>query len=175
MRSIAFPKLGEAELASLGRCPLTVLKRYRAGETLFEIGDRDCKFFVIKSGEVEIVDESGDAPKTVAVHGPGEFTGEVAQLTGSPALVSAVARGDCEVYEVSPDALRQVLNHHPELGDIDPAGLHCPPATAPRAGELHRPARDRLALLAGHLPDPRFPGQEPGCRSPGSTWRPTRR
>ena len=103
---------------SLGRCPLTTLKRYRDGETLFEAGDRDCKFFVVKSGEVEIVDDSGEAPKTVAVHGPGQFTGDVAQLTGSPALVSAVARGDCEVYEVSPDALRQLLNHHPDLGDV---------------------------------------------------------
>jgi thioredoxin reductase (NADPH) len=117
LRSIAFPKLSEAELASLGRCPLMVLKRYLAGETLFEIGERNCNFCVVKSGEVEIVDESGDAPKTVTVHGPGEFTGEVAQVTGSPALVRAVIRRESEVYEVSPDALRQVLNHHPELGD----------------------------------------------------------
>ena len=53
------------------------------------------------------MDESGETPKTITVHGPGEFTGDVAQLTGGPALVSAVARGDCEVYEVSPDALRR--------------------------------------------------------------------
>ena len=64
------------------------------------------------------MDDSGDAPKTLAVLGPGEFTGDVAQLTGSPAIVSAVARGECEVYEVSPDALRQLLNHHPDLGDV---------------------------------------------------------
>jgi thioredoxin reductase (NADPH) len=117
LRSIAFPKLSEAELASLGRCPLMVLKRYRVGETLFEIGERNCNFCVVKSGEVEIVDVSGDAPKTVVVHGPGEFTGEVAQVTGSPALVRAVIRRESEIYEVSPDALRQLLNHHPELGD----------------------------------------------------------
>ncbi len=117
LRSIAFPKLSEAELASLGRCPLMVLKRYRAGETLFEIGERNCNFCVVKSGEVEILDESGDAPKTVTVHGPGEFTGEVAQVTGSPALVRAVVRRESEIYEVSPDALRQLVNHHPELGD----------------------------------------------------------
>jgi thioredoxin reductase (NADPH) len=117
LRSIAFPKLSEAELDALGRCPLMVLKRYRAGETLFEIGELNCNFCVIKSGEVEISDVSGDAPKTVVVHGPGEFTGEVAQVTGSPALVRAVIRRESEIYEVSPDALRQVLNHHPELGD----------------------------------------------------------
>ena len=95
-----------------------MLKRYRDGEKLFEVGDRDFKFFVIKSGHIEIMDESGDTPKTVVVLGPGEFTGEVTQLTGTPSLVSGVARGDCEVYELSPDALRQLINHHPEVGDI---------------------------------------------------------
>jgi thioredoxin reductase (NADPH) len=61
---------------------------------------------------------SSETPNTVTVHGPGEFTGDVAQLSGSPALVSGVARGDCEVYEVSSDALRQILNNHPDLGDV---------------------------------------------------------
>ena len=40
------------------------------------------------------------------------------QLTGTPSLVSGVARDDCEVYELSPDALRQLINHHPEVGDL---------------------------------------------------------
>ena len=118
LRAIAFPKLDEAQLASLERCSLTVLKRYRDGEKLFEAGQRDWNFYVVKSGEVEIVDESGETPKTVTVHGPGEFTGEVGQLTGGPSLVTAIARGDCEVYEVSPDAFRQLLDHNPQLGDI---------------------------------------------------------
>jgi thioredoxin reductase (NADPH) len=118
LHSVAFPKLDEGQIASLGRCPLTTLKRYRGGEKLFEAGDRDFKFYVVKSGEVEIRDESGEAPKTIAVLGPGEFTGDVSQVTGGPAIVSGVARGDCEVYEVSPDALRQLLNYHPELSDV---------------------------------------------------------
>jgi thioredoxin reductase (NADPH) len=118
LRAVAFPKLDEVQMASLGRCRLTKLNRYRDGEKLFEAGQRDGKFFIVKSGQVEIVDETGDAPKTVMVHGPGEFTGDIALLTGTPALVGAVARGDCEVYELSPDALRELLNHHPELGDV---------------------------------------------------------
>jgi thioredoxin reductase (NADPH) len=118
LQATAFPKLDKAQMASLGRCPLTKLKKYRDGERLFVAGECDSKFFVVKSGKVEIVDDSGETPKTIAVQGPGEFTGDVAQLTGCPALVSAVARGDCEVYEVSPDALKQLLNHHPDLGDI---------------------------------------------------------
>ena len=64
------------------------------------------------------MDESGDRPKSVTVHGPGEFTGDVGQVTGRPAIVSAVARTDGEAYEVSPDALRELINNHPELGDL---------------------------------------------------------
>ena len=118
LHSIAFPKLSEAEMTSLGNCPLTVLKKYRAGEKLFRVGDCDCKFYVVRSGEIEVVDESGDTPNVIAVHQPGEFTGEIAQLTGSPSLVEAIARRDSEVYELSPDAFRQLLNHHPGIGDV---------------------------------------------------------
>ena len=85
LHAVAFPRLDEAHLAALGRCLLTKLRRYRDGEKLFEIGDRDFKFYVIKSGKVEIVDDAGEKPRTIAVLGPGEFTGEVSQLTGGPA------------------------------------------------------------------------------------------
>jgi thioredoxin reductase (NADPH) len=118
LHSVAFPKLDPAQLAALERCPKANLKRYRAGEKLFEAGECNCRFFIVKSGEVEIVDDSGDKPKTILIHGPGEFTGDVAQITGGPALVSAVARTDCEVYEVTTEALRQILNKYPELGDV---------------------------------------------------------
>jgi thioredoxin reductase (NADPH) len=67
---------------------------------------------------VEVLDPSADTPRTVTVHGPGEFTGDVAHLTGSASLVTAVARGDCEVYEISADALRQVLHQCVELSDV---------------------------------------------------------
>ena len=118
LNAVAFPKLNEAQMAALGRCPLTKLKRLQDGEKLFEVGDRDINFFAVKFGAVEIVDESGEKPRTITVLRHGEFTGDVTQLTGGPAVVSGVARGNTEVYEVSPDALRHLLNNHPELGDV---------------------------------------------------------
>ena len=102
----------------IGACVGTPLKHYTARQTLFKAGDHDFKFFVVQSGEVEIVDLSGDKPRTVAVHRPGEFTGEISHLTGSPAVVSAVARTDCEVYGIASDGLRQILNQCPDLSDI---------------------------------------------------------
>src|SRR3954468_22258679 len=108
LRAVAFPKLDDVHMAALGHCIHASLKPFRAGQKLFEMGDPAGRFFVIKSGQVEIVNDSGDKPRTITVVGPGEFTGEVGQLTGGPMLVTAVARTDCEVFEISADGLREI-------------------------------------------------------------------
>src|SRR3954452_19823507 len=108
INSIAFPTLEPERLAALDKCSLTKRRRYRDGEALFRFGDRDGHFFVVISGAVEIVDESGDTPKHIALHGPGQFAGDVSQITGRPAIVSGYARGDTEVYAVSQPALREL-------------------------------------------------------------------
>jgi thioredoxin reductase (NADPH) len=118
LQSVAFPTLDEAQISEFERCTGATAKRYRDGQTLISVGDRDFKFFIVKSGEIEIVDHSGDKPKTVVVHHKGQFTGDVAHLTGRISVVSAVARGDCEVDVVSRDALRGALNQCPVLSDI---------------------------------------------------------
>lgn len=84
LQSIAFPTLDKAQVAELSRCLETTMISYRDVQTLFTVGQRDLKFHVIKSGEVEIVDYSGDAPKTVTVHHAGGFTGDISHLTGNP-------------------------------------------------------------------------------------------
>src|SRR5579859_1768008 len=118
LQSVAFPTLDESQIAELGKCAAAAPKLYRDGQTLFAVGERDFKFFIVKSGEVEIIDYSGDAPKVIAVHHKGEFTGDVSHLTGLPSVVSAIARGDCEVYEISSEALRRALNQCPAVSDI---------------------------------------------------------
>jgi thioredoxin reductase (NADPH) len=118
LQSIAFPKLDETQIARLSSCTTAVSRSFQDGQTLFAVGERNMKFFVVKSGEVEIVDFSGDEPRTVTVHPPGHFTGDVSHLTGAPAVVSAIARGQCDVIEISSEALRRVLNQCPDLSDI---------------------------------------------------------
>src|SRR3984885_4272787 len=118
LHSNAFPVLNEDQIAQLANCTTVAPRRCRDGDTLIAVGDRDLKFFIVKSGEVEILDYSGDEPKTIAEHGIGEFTGDISHLTGTPAIFSAIARGDCEVFEISGEALRHVLNQCPSLSDI---------------------------------------------------------
>src|ERR1700722_3789704 len=118
LKAVAFPRLADTQMAAMGSCPLTTLRSFKAGQKLFEACSRDALFFVIKAGEVVVLDESGDEPRVVRVSGPGDFIGELAQLTGGRSLGSAVAQTDCEVYEVSPDALKRLINDHPDLGDM---------------------------------------------------------
>ncbi len=118
LNAMAFPKLTEEQMTQLARYAGASTKTFHAGEALFRAGDRDPKFFVIKAGELEIIDVTGDQPKTIRVQGPGDFTGDVGHLTGSPKVVSAIARSDCEVYEMSEAELRKVLNQDPELSDL---------------------------------------------------------
>ena len=63
LNAVAFPKLTDEQMAGLERCSAAMLKRFRDGEHLFQAGDRDFGFFVVKSGKVEIIDELGMCPR----------------------------------------------------------------------------------------------------------------
>jgi thioredoxin reductase (NADPH) len=117
LREVAFAKLNEEQMSALARCGGAELKKYSDGQKLIEAGECDIKFFVVKSGEIEILDDA-ETPKSITVLEPGEFTGDISHLTGGPSLVTAVARGNCEAYEVSAEGVRKIINRFPELGDL---------------------------------------------------------
>ena len=112
----AFPVLDEKQIAvvaEFARC-----KTYRDGDVLMRAGETDFMFQVIKSGAIEIIDRSSGEPQTIVVHGPGEFTGDLANLTGRTANVDAIARGMTEVYEVCKPDLQQIISERPNLSDL---------------------------------------------------------
>src|SRR5262245_37166221 len=109
LESIAFPTLSDVQVTRLIACTGAVPRRFQDGERLFGAGDPEFKFFIVRSGEVEIIDVSGDKPQRLTVHRPGQFTGDVSHLTGTHAIVNAVARGPSEVFEISRMALNYVL------------------------------------------------------------------
>jgi thioredoxin reductase (NADPH) len=118
LQSIAFPILDDTQIAELGQCTAAEPRSYKDGQTLVQVGQRDFPLFIVKSGEIEVIDYSGDEPRTVTVHRKGGFTGDVSHLTGAPSVIGLVARGDSEVYEISRDAVRHVLNQCPTFSDI---------------------------------------------------------
>jgi thioredoxin reductase (NADPH) len=112
---LAFPKLSETEFQTLAG--LATICTFEDGESIFQAGHRGVPFYVVESGEIAIIDESGDEPKTVVVHGPREFTGDVSLLTDRPSAISAYARGATRAYCVSQGELRRVIQEIPDLSD----------------------------------------------------------
>ena len=112
---LAFPKLSDSEVECLAG--LATICSFKDGELVFQAGQRGLPFYVVESGEIAIVDESTDESKTIVVHGPREFTGDVSLLTDRPAVISAYARGDTRAYCVSQGELRRVIQEIPDLSD----------------------------------------------------------
>jgi thioredoxin reductase (NADPH) len=118
LHSVAFPVLNSEQIAQIANCTTVAPRRCRDGEILVAAGESSFQFFIVKSGEIEILDVSGEAPKTITIHHEGQFTGDISHLTGARSVFTAIARGECEVFEISAEALRHVLNQCPGLSDI---------------------------------------------------------
>src|SRR5207245_3962228 len=107
------------EPAETGRPrPFGELRSYRAGEALVKVGEVGHGLTVVLAGEVAVTrrDEL-DRRDAIVTHGPGSFMGEVAQLSGRPALVDAYAEGPIEALIIPPDKLRALLVAEAELGE----------------------------------------------------------
>src|SRR5215831_13994504 len=63
------------------------MRAVEPGKVLVEQGDSTVPFFVVVSGELEIVRPSCAGETLVTIHGPGQFTGEVNMLSGRRTLV----------------------------------------------------------------------------------------
>ncbi|HET7337109.1 MAG TPA: FAD-dependent oxidoreductase [Candidatus Nitrosotalea sp.] len=111
-----FPKLTPAQINRIevrGR-----VRTVQKGEVLVEQGDSAVSFFVVVSGEIEIVRPSGGVETLIIVHGPGEFTGEVNMLSGRRAMYRARVIKIGKVIELNRQQLMALIQSDAELGEI---------------------------------------------------------
>lgn len=118
LHSVAFPELSDEQITQLAECTNATLRRCRDGDVLIEEGAREFLCYVVLRGAIEILDVSGSAPRSLVVHGPGNFTGDVSHVTGNPAVIRAVARGETVAHAITTAALKRMINLCPEIGDI---------------------------------------------------------
>jgi thioredoxin reductase (NADPH) len=115
-RDQALPVLGEADLLRIAR--FGERRQYRRGERLFAAGERAPGMFVVLKGALSMSQRDGLGHVVLIVrHGPGQFTGEVAQLSSGLALVDAVADEDVETLLIPPDRLRALIVAEADLGE----------------------------------------------------------
>jgi len=114
--NVAFPSLTERQIETLSK--YATRRHFHHNDTLFQAGVSPATFFVVLSGAIEILDHSGDESRTIVVHEPGQFTGDIDILTRRITVVSAVARGETDVLEVAPADIRRLIAEDPAMGDV---------------------------------------------------------
>jgi thioredoxin reductase (NADPH) len=115
-RTQAFPVLTSAQIDRIR--PLGRLRNVQQGEILFEPDDTAIRFFVVLSGNMEIVQPSLDGERAIVNHGPGEFTGEMTMISGQRSLVRGRVTEAGEFLELDADTLRSLVAKDAELSEI---------------------------------------------------------
>jgi thioredoxin reductase (NADPH) len=111
-----FPTLTAAQLERIAahgtRRPI------EPGEILVEAGDHVVPFFVVTAGLVEVVRIDGQSETLVALHHPGQFSGEVNMISGRRALFRLRAREAGEVLALDRDDMLSLVQNDAELSEI---------------------------------------------------------
>ncbi len=107
----------------MDRSDAVVPMRFSAGEVIIREGEIASRFYVITSGEVEVVQEAEGPEKPVRRLGPGQYFGELALLHNvrrtatvralTDAAVIAIARQDFSTLVERMPALQEALERRP--------------------------------------------------------------
>jgi thioredoxin reductase (NADPH) len=111
-----FPTLTSAQIRRIA--PHGDMRTMQPGEVIIEQGDRNVPFFVVVSGEVEILRPSGNVETLITIHGPGQFTGEVNNLSGRPAVFRMRATQQGELIKLDRQHMLSLLQTDADLGEI---------------------------------------------------------
>ncbi|MFY0571761.1 NAD-binding protein [Archangium lansingense] len=102
--------LNDEQLASVARGADYIRKE--TGESLFKKGDAGESFYVVVSGEMNLLAEGG---RLVEVVKPGGFFGEIALLTGEPRATTAMAATACELAAVGREDFQGMVMANPTV------------------------------------------------------------
>jgi thioredoxin reductase (NADPH) len=111
-----FPQLTDAHItriASLGR-----RRSIARGDVLMDVGDRSLSFFVVLSGEIQALRQSGDGETPIVTLRARQFSGEANVLTGRRAIARLRVSESGEVLELNRDQLLGLIQTDAELSDI---------------------------------------------------------
>jgi thioredoxin reductase (NADPH) len=115
-----FPVFDAGQIATVRRFASGAARRFAPGEVVFEIGVRDVAAWLVLDGAIEVLRNDGLGHETlIEPQGPGQITGEVAQLAGRASLALGRAGADgCEAVPFCAADLRALVIGSAELGEV---------------------------------------------------------
>lgn len=110
-----FPRLGEEEIARLTR--FGEPRSFSSGELVASPGKVSPGLFLILAGKLEVIRTDSGEGTHIVTHERGNFSGELANLSGRPSLTKALALSDLETLVIPPARLRALLISEADLGE----------------------------------------------------------
>ena len=111
-----FPVLNEADIRHVGR--FGEERVYQGGEMLFEAGKPTPGIMFVLAGSIAVYRHNGfDTCARIATLHPGQFTGEVGELSCRPAMANGIASGEVRVRLLPAEALRALLVASTDLSE----------------------------------------------------------
>jgi thioredoxin reductase (NADPH) len=111
-----FPTLTPAQIERIAAHG--VIRSVSRGDILVEAADPVVPFFVVKSGEIEIIRPSSLGDTLVAVHGPGKFSGEINLILGRRSLTRARVSEPGELVQLTHEQLLSLVQTDEDIGEI---------------------------------------------------------
>ncbi len=111
-----FPKLTSAQIRRVEAHGH--VRAVRRGEVLYEQGDTSASFFVVITGELEVVRPLFPVETLVTVFESGQFTGEVGTFSGRPTLFRVLASKSGKVIELDRQHMLALVQSDAELSQI---------------------------------------------------------
>ena len=114
-----FPVLAPAQIETVRRFA-SPPQRHEPGAMLYGVGDRNVPAFLVLSGSLQILrSDALGHDLGVTLHGPGEFSGEVGQLSARPAMAEVRAGPEgAEVAALDAEGLRRLVVASADIGEI---------------------------------------------------------
>jgi hypothetical protein len=114
-------------LQAFPRAPVPVLveaagglrrTRYRRGDVIVAEGEPADRFYIVTSGEAEVVQRVDDRDVCVCTFAPGQCFGEVGLLTSRPRNATVRAVSEVEVLSLDKETFRQMAGHSGTAEDL---------------------------------------------------------
>src|SRR6266852_8523239 len=119
-KSQLFPTLTPRQLEFAVRFASGPVRRFEAGEKVFDVGDRNAGVWLVAEGGIIATRRDGLGREQIfATCGPGQFSGEVSELGGQASLAAACAAPEgCVAYPFDRPHLRALLIGSADIGEL---------------------------------------------------------
>jgi thioredoxin reductase (NADPH) len=114
--ALLFPVLSSAQIARIAL--QGVIRPITSGEVLIEGGQTNVPFFVLKSGEIEVIRPSALEEILVAVVRPTQFTGDISMILGRPAQMRLRVSVSGEVVQLTRDQMHALIQTDAEISEV---------------------------------------------------------